>query len=71
MPDKLPIVCAWCQRVQQEDGSYKEAEHPALVSHGICPDCKAEVEQSLKPSGDRATLSGSVTDEGGTDDGSS
>jgi len=31
------VVCAWC-------GVTLEAGDPALISHGICPECAAKVE---------------------------
>lgn len=40
----LPI-CAWCKRIQDEDGAWHEVERyvsrrtKARFSHGICPDC--------------------------------
>lgn len=36
----MKVICAWCRRLLK-DGP----EHP--VSHGICPDCKREVEAEL------------------------
>ena len=53
----LPIVCAWCERVRTTAGSWEEAQPAAPAAcestHGICPDCLAEVQHaaSLEPSG--------------------
>ena len=43
-------VCAWCNRICDEDGSWKKietyvAEHSeARFSHGICPECVSRVD---------------------------
>ncbi len=46
----LPIVCAWCERVRTSAGGWEKAQGPAPVAsestHGICPDCLAEVQQA-------------------------
>ena len=39
----LSTVCAWCDRVRQTSGEWREAERTELVlspaTHGICPEC--------------------------------
>jgi hypothetical protein len=39
----LPIVCAWCERIRTESGSWVQATLAELTStratHGICPEC--------------------------------
>ena len=46
--------CAWCERVQLDQGWCTPPELPPLralaerVSHGICPDCIAELRRSGK-----------------------
>jgi hypothetical protein len=46
----LPIVCAWCERVRTSAGRWESAQAPAPVAsestHGICPDCLAEVQHA-------------------------
>lgn len=39
-----PVVCAWCNRVKNPDGSYSPGSVgvDAVVSHGMCPDCERE-----------------------------
>jgi hypothetical protein len=63
----LPIVCAWCERIRTSAGRWEEAQGSAPVAsestHGICPDCLAEVQHaasleapmtvSLSPAGAR------------------
>lgn len=42
---RLLPVCSWCDRIQNEDGSWEELadylkrETGTGVSHGLCPDC--------------------------------
>jgi len=47
----LPIVCAWCQRVRTGAGRWEKADGhgPAAseATHGICPDCLAEVQHAV------------------------
>ena len=34
------VVCSWCDKVKQPDGTYKKVRHDASkASHGICKDC--------------------------------
>ncbi len=46
----LPIVCAWCERVRTTAGRWEKAEGAAPEAsestHGICPDCLAEVQHA-------------------------
>ncbi len=46
----LPIVCAWCERVRTTADRWEKAEGPAPAAsestHGICPDCLAEVQHA-------------------------
>jgi hypothetical protein len=46
----LPVVCAWCERVRTNAGRWQKAEGagPAAAesTHGICPDCLAEVQHA-------------------------
>jgi hypothetical protein len=46
----LSIVCAWCERVRTTADRWEKAEAPAPVAsestHGICPDCLAEVQHA-------------------------
>jgi hypothetical protein len=46
----LPIVCAWCERVRTTAGRWEAAPAPAPLAsestHGICPDCLAEVQHA-------------------------
>jgi PAS domain S-box-containing protein len=54
--DLLPI-CAWCKRVRddtgywEEVGAYISERTGAEVTHGICPDCLAELEMSGERAG--------------------
>jgi hypothetical protein len=48
-PGPLPTVCAWCERVRTGAGRWekREGHGPASeATHGICPDCLAEVEHT-------------------------
>ena len=36
----MKVVCSWCKKVMRET-----PDHSDLLSHGICEDCKAEVER--------------------------
>jgi hypothetical protein len=42
-PGGLIPVCAWCKRVRDEHGEWREASQPVLgaenLTHGICPEC--------------------------------
>jgi hypothetical protein len=40
----FPVVCAWCNRVKNPDGSYSTGSVgvDAVVSHGMCPGCERE-----------------------------
>lgn len=48
------VVCAWCKRVSQEDGTW--ADLPAdvvgstdfTISHGVCPDCSSKMFMELE-----------------------
>jgi hypothetical protein len=45
----LPIVCAWCDRIRTAGGDWVERETDpgaAEATHGICPDCLAEVQRA-------------------------
>jgi hypothetical protein len=45
--DPLPVRCAWCGRVY-ENGIWVAEElesAPRVHTHGICPDCFAELER--------------------------
>lgn len=49
----LPI-CAWCKKIRDDDGYWSEIEayvarhSDAEFTHGICPDCKAQVEKEYR-----------------------
>jgi len=42
---RLIMVCAWCERTQNAEGSWRHAENApqtdteSAISHGICPEC--------------------------------
>ena len=42
-------VCAWCKKFRSDEGDWQSleryiAEHTeALITHGICPDCREKV----------------------------
>jgi hypothetical protein len=48
----LPI-CAWCKRMRTEEGSWQQVEvyvtqrSEASFTHGICPECKRQLEQEM------------------------
>jgi hypothetical protein len=47
-------VCAWCEKVRDETGSWRPIESPmkergeALFTHGICPECSERVKSDSK-----------------------
>jgi len=49
----LPI-CAWCRKIRDDDGYWKEVEHyitehsDAYFTHGICPECLKRVKFQSK-----------------------
>ncbi len=49
----LPM-CSWCRRLRDEQGRWQPLEQyftqrtNARVTHGICPECQAQVEAGLK-----------------------
>ncbi len=51
---RLECMCAWCRQVQAEDGHWSsveafiEARLPIQFTHGICPACLEEQEQSAR-----------------------
>jgi len=51
---RLECMCAWCRQVQAEDGQWSsveafiEARLPVEFTHGICPACLEEQEQSAR-----------------------
>ena len=51
---RLECMCAWCRQVQAEDGQWSsveafiEARLPVQFTHGICPACLEEQEQSAR-----------------------
>ncbi len=51
---RLECMCAWCRQVQAEDGrwgsveAFIEARLPVEFTHGICPACLEEQEQSAR-----------------------
>ena len=46
---RLVPVCSWCRKIRSDDGywqdleAYIEASAKARVTHGMCPDCQAEM----------------------------
>jgi len=41
-PSKLVLVCAWCKRMPDGGGTWREGRRLAPgeePTHGICPDC--------------------------------
>lgn len=44
---ELMRMCAWCKKVQGEDGAWRPVEHflagGPRVSHGMCPSCSADM----------------------------
>ncbi len=51
--DLLPI-CAWCNRIRDDDGSWIRIENyaheytVANFTHGICPECREKVERKAR-----------------------
>jgi hypothetical protein len=47
-------ICAWCKRIRNDEGYWQQLEayihdhSEADFTHGICPDCAKEVEESLE-----------------------
>jgi len=45
----LPL-CAWCRNIEDGDGNWTTIQdyisNAAMVTHGICPDCKCKVSAS-------------------------
>lgn len=39
----LTVVCAWCNRIQQPDGTWLPGTPTTMITHGICPDCAAKM----------------------------
>jgi len=49
-PEELPISCAWCKKKIKKGGKWIEGTHPEgtkNLSHGICDDCREEVEKEI------------------------
>ncbi len=43
--DSLICICAWCNKVRNDNGLWGEVETPAdekKVTHGICPECERD-----------------------------
>ena len=59
----LPI-CAWCRRVRDDEGYWRELEHyleqnaGARISHGICPDCAGRMGDEPAGDGSSGTVPG-------------
>ena len=57
----LVPVCAWCLRVRDNQGHWKDGEAllqehaPAEITHGICPECRGQYARSALSLTDSAT----------------
>lgn len=50
----VQVICSWCGRERQEDGSYglpAPSSQGEPVSHGICPDCRSAYFPEIPPFG--------------------
>jgi phage FluMu protein Com len=45
-------LCAWCNKLL----SLEPIEGASIISHGICPDCRAKNSQSTKPKSPSPTV---------------
>jgi len=47
--------CAWCGRILQ-DGEWLQIVPTGLITHGICPECSAQIHEELWRSRRRTNL---------------
>lgn len=47
-------ICAWCHKLRNDDGYWRQVDAyltsrgGASITHGICPDCAAQVEKEIE-----------------------
>ena len=45
---KLIVICAWCRKFIRFKDAQTDRPLKDPISHGICPDCKENLEQEIQ-----------------------